>query len=86
MKKTKRKKASPRSSSSIDEYIGDRVREFRLALGMSQENLAKHLSVSFQQVQKYEGGRNRVSVARLFQICKVLKVSLSSMYENDPQA
>ena len=62
------------------------MREFRLALGMSQENLAKQLGVSFQQIQKYEGGRNRVSAARLFQICKILKVSLSSMYEHDPQA
>jgi transcriptional regulator with XRE-family HTH domain len=86
MKKAKRKKASPRSSSDVDNYIGARVREFRLALGMSQENLAKQLGVSFQQIQKYEGGRNRVSAARLFQICKILKVSLSSMYEHDPQA
>jgi transcriptional regulator with XRE-family HTH domain len=44
------------------------------------------LGVSFQQVQKYENGTNRVSAARLFAICKALNVSLSSMFERDPQA
>ncbi len=83
MKKAKRK-ISPRSASAIDRYIGARIREQRLALNMSQEQLGRKLGVSFQQIQKYESGRNRVSAARLFVICKALNVSLSSMFERDP--
>jgi DNA-binding XRE family transcriptional regulator len=85
-KKAKRKSASQRSASAIDEYIGARMRERRQALGISQVNLGQTLGVSFQQVQKYENGTNRVSAARLFAICKALNVSLSSMFERDPRA
>lgn len=85
MKKAKRKSASPRSANSVDEFIGKRMRECRLALNISQADLGKELGVSFQQIQKYEKGMNRVSAARLFDICKVLNVSLSSMFERDPK-
>jgi transcriptional regulator with XRE-family HTH domain len=51
---------------------------------MSQERLGQELGVLFQQIQKYESGKNRVSAARLFVICKALNVSLSSMFERDP--
>jgi transcriptional regulator with XRE-family HTH domain len=85
MKKAKRKSASPRSSNAIDEFIGGRMRERRQALGISQTDLGKMLGVSFQQIQKYENGRNRVSAGRLFDICKALNVSLSSMFERDPK-
>jgi transcriptional regulator with XRE-family HTH domain len=83
MKKAKRK-TSPRSSGAVDKYIGARMRERRLALSMSQQRLGKELGVSFQQIQKYESGVNRVSAARLYSICKALNVSLSSMFERDP--
>ena len=53
---------------------------------MSQADIAKTLGISTQQVQKYEAGQNRVSAARLFDICRVLKVSLSSMFERNPKA
>lgn len=53
---------------------------------MSQELLSEQLGVSFQQIQKYESGKNRVSAARLFDVCKVLNVSLASMFERDPTA
>ena len=86
MKKAKRKSASPRSSNAIDKFIGARMRERRQALGISQTDLGKTLGVSFQQIQKYESGRNRVSAGRLFDICKALNVSLSSMFERDPKA
>jgi transcriptional regulator with XRE-family HTH domain len=72
--------------SAIDAYIGARMREARLALSMSQETLGKTLSISFQQIQKYESGVNRVSAARLFEICKALNVPLSSIFEHDPLA
>jgi transcriptional regulator with XRE-family HTH domain len=62
------------------------MRERRLALNLSQAKLAKTLGVSFQQIQKYEIGLNRVSAARLFDICKALNVPLSSMFERYPQA
>jgi transcriptional regulator with XRE-family HTH domain len=83
VKKTKRK-ISPRSASAVDKNIGARMREQRLAIEMSQEQLGNVLGVSFQQIQKYEGGKNRVSAARLFEICKALNVSLLSMFERDP--
>jgi transcriptional regulator with XRE-family HTH domain len=54
-------------------------------LEMSQHALAKALGITFQQIQKYENGTNRVSAARLFEICKALKVPLSSMFERDPK-
>jgi transcriptional regulator with XRE-family HTH domain len=85
MKKAKRKSASPRSPNRIDEFIGARMRERRQALGINQEDLAKTLGISYQQIQKYETGKNRVSAGRLFDICKALNVSLSSMFERDPQ-
>jgi len=86
MKKAKRKSASPRSPNAVDEFIGARMRERRQALGISQADLGKTLGVSFQQIQKYESGKNRVSAGRLFEICKALNVSLSSMFERDPRA
>jgi transcriptional regulator with XRE-family HTH domain len=86
MKKSKAKKASPRSINAVDIYIGARMRERRLALNLSQAGLGEVLGVSFQQVQKYEAGKNRVSAARLFEICRILNLSLSSMFERNPQA
>ncbi len=83
MKKAKRK-ISPRSASAVDRYIGARMRERRRELEMSQADLGKELGVTFQQIQKYEKGINRVSAARLYSICKALNVSLSSMFERDP--
>ena len=86
VKRGKPKKLAPRSASAVDKYIGARMREQRLALSISQEQLGRKLGVSFQQIQKYESGKNRVSAARLYSICKVLNVSLSSMFEHDPKA
>jgi DNA-binding XRE family transcriptional regulator len=82
--KRAKRKLTPRSASAVDKYIGARMREQRLALSISQEQLGRKLGVSFQQIQKYESGKNRVSAARLFVICKALNVSLSSMFEHDP--
>jgi DNA-binding XRE family transcriptional regulator len=81
----KKKKSTPRGATAIDAYIGARMRERRLALNISQNQLGKELGVSFQQIQKYESGENRVSAGRLFDICKALNVSLSSMFERDPK-
>jgi transcriptional regulator with XRE-family HTH domain len=86
MKKVKRKKDAPRKATVIDAYIGERMRERWQVLKMGQADLAKALGVSKQQVQKYETGHNRVSAARLFGICTILKVSMLSMFERDPKA
>ena len=69
--------------SEINEYIGARIREYRLSLRLTQEQLASALNVSFQQVQNYEKGTNGISAVRLFDICKILNVSLASMFPPD---
>jgi transcriptional regulator with XRE-family HTH domain len=83
MKRAK-KKVSPRVATAVDAYIGTRMRDDPAALGLSQVELGEKLGVSFQQVQKYEKGINRISAARLFDICKALKIPLASMFERDP--
>ena len=74
---------SARAPGLVDAYIGARMRERRLALNMSQARLGELLDVTFQQTQKYEKGANRVSAARLFDICEALDVSLASMFERE---
>jgi transcriptional regulator with XRE-family HTH domain len=86
MKKAKRKTKSPRASSAVDQYIGARIRGGRRAINMTQANLGEKLGVTFQQIQKYEKGRNRVSAARLFVICEALELSLASMFERKLKA
>lgn len=64
------KKPSPRAVGESDRYTGERIREARVTARMSQSNLAENLGVSFQQIQKYEKGVNRLSATRLSQIAK----------------
>jgi transcriptional regulator with XRE-family HTH domain len=82
----KAKKRNPRAATAIDAHIAAQIRVHRIALGLSQAALSRTLGVSFQQVQKYERGVNRVSAARLFEICNALKVPLASMFGHDPTA
>jgi transcriptional regulator with XRE-family HTH domain len=82
----KRETFQPRRPTAVDAYIGARMRERRDTLGLSQRQVGEMLGVTFQQIQKYEKGVNRVSAARLFEICEVLKISLSSMFERAPKA
>jgi transcriptional regulator with XRE-family HTH domain len=65
-----------KSTGSIDIEVGSRVRMRRVSIGMSQEKLGDMLGLTFQQVQKYEKGMNRISVARLIEIAKVLGVDI----------
>lgn len=67
----------PRSTGPLDRTLGEKIRARRLAAKMSQEQLAEALGVSFQQVQKYEKGVNRVSAIRLEQIAKAFGESIS---------
>lgn len=62
---------------SIDSYIGTRVRLRRLMLNMSQEQLSARLGVTFQQIQKYEKGTNRISAGRLLELAIALRVPVS---------
>lgn len=68
------------SQSAIDEHIGCRIRQARFDLEITQEELAKVLGISFQQIQKYENGANGISAVRLFDICEFLNVPLQSMF------
>lgn len=84
---TKKRKRSDRMASiglpnPIDIHVGQRVRERRTMLGMSQTALGEHLGITFQQIQKYENGTNRVSSSRLFDLCRVLKVPMTYFFEN----
>jgi len=65
----------------IDIEVGQRIRIQRLALGLSQTELADRIGVTFQQVQKYEKGANRVGAGRLTQIAKVLSVTVGSFFD-----
>jgi len=60
----------------VDSHVGYKVKSRRLMLGLSQEELAKSIGLTFQQVQKYERGTNRISVSRLVEIAKALKTPL----------
>jgi transcriptional regulator with XRE-family HTH domain len=70
----------------IDKYVGSRIRMRRIMLGMSQEKLGDALGLTFQQVQKYEKGTNRIGASRLQQIADVLQVHVSFMFEGAPGA
>jgi transcriptional regulator with XRE-family HTH domain len=67
----------------IDRRVGARLRERRLLLGMSQQHLAKALGVTFQQVQKYENGANRISASRLWDISRRLDVPIDWFFGLD---
>ncbi len=70
-----------RSPNPIDVHVGSRVRLRRLLVGMSQDKLGDELGVTFQQVQKYERGANRIGASRLFQMARVLSVPISFFFE-----
>lgn len=74
-------KPGPRSPNPVDIHVGARVRLRRKILKMSQEKLGEQLGVTFQQVQKYERGANRVGASRLWKISEVLDVPVSFFYD-----
>ena len=69
-----------------DKHVGGRVRMRRMMLGMSQTTLADALGLTFQQVQKYEKGRNRMGASRLQHIAQVLQVPVSFFFEGAPHS
>lgn len=78
----KAKKIEGSGQNPIDIYVGSRVRLRRAILGLSQEKLADELGVTFQQIQKYERGLNRISASRLWHLALVLGVSVNFFFEN----
>lgn len=73
-----------RRANPVDVHVGSRVRLRRMLLGMSQEKLGEHLGLTFQQVQKYEKGVNRIGASRLFDLAQVLGVPIQFFYEEAP--
>jgi transcriptional regulator with XRE-family HTH domain len=75
----------PRRSSSrtqdIDRYVGARIRERRIMLGLTQQQLADLIGVTYQQAHKYERGINRVSAGRLFEVAQVLSVPVNYFFD-----
>jgi transcriptional regulator with XRE-family HTH domain len=69
-----------------DAHVGKRVRMRRLMLGLSQTNVADALDLTFQQVQKYENGKNRVGASRLRHISQILQVPVEFFFEGAPHA
>lgn len=68
----------------IDKHVGSRVRMRRIMLGMSQEKLGDALDLTFQQVQKYEKGTNRIGASRLHHISDILQVTVAFFFEDVP--
>jgi transcriptional regulator with XRE-family HTH domain len=73
-----------RRANPIDVHVGSRVRLRRMILGMSQEKLGEHLGLTFQQVQKYEKGVNRIGASRLYDMARVLGVPVQFFYDDVP--
>lgn len=65
----------------VDAYVGERIRDRRTSLGLTQEHLASALQISYQQVQKYETGANRVSAGRLFELARILDIDVSYFFD-----
>jgi transcriptional regulator with XRE-family HTH domain len=78
---TRRVKKTP---NPIDKHVGSRVRMRRMLMGMSQEKLGEALGLTFQQVQKYEKGTNRIGASRLKQISQVLGVPIGFFFDGAP--
>jgi transcriptional regulator with XRE-family HTH domain len=77
-------KMAKKAPNPIDKHVGSRVRMRRMMLGMSQEKLGDALGLTFQQVQKYEKGTNRIGASRLQQISDILQVPVSFFFEGAP--
>ena len=74
-----------RKSGPLDAMVGSKIRMFRINRGMSQTALAERIGVSFQQVQKYEKGANRVGASRLSQIASVLGITVGELFESSQE-
>jgi transcriptional regulator with XRE-family HTH domain len=80
----KEKIMAKKAPNPIDKHVGSRVRMRRMMLGMSQEKLGDALGLTFQQVQKYEKGTNRIGASRVQQISQILQVPVAFFFEGAP--
>lgn len=69
-------------AQDIDKHIGERLKQIRKQKGMTQEDLAEKLGISFQQIQKYENGKNRISFSNMVELSRYLNVSLDSFLDS----
>src|SRR3954464_42214 len=74
--------ATQKSPNPVDRHVGSRVRMRRMLIGMSQEKLGAALGITFQQIQKYEKGTNRIGASRLHQIARVLNTPVAFFFED----
>src|SRR5438874_12259665 len=77
---------SKKGPNPVDKHVGSRVRMRRLMLGMSQGKLADGIGLTFQQVQKYEKGANRIGASRLQHLANILQVPISFFFDGLPAA
>ena len=70
-----------RLAKRVDQHVGERVRQRRTLLGLTQEQLAAALDISYQQIQKYETGANRISAGRLYEIAQELDTDVSAFFD-----
>jgi transcriptional regulator with XRE-family HTH domain len=77
---------NPRSANKIDHHIATRLRAARLESGLSQEDVSARIGVSFQQIQKYENGTNRISASRLFEMTQLYGKPLDWFFTGAPEA
>ena len=82
----KRQRIPKGTPNVIDRYVGSRVRSRRVGLRLSQTNLGQAIGVTFQQIQKYENGANRIGASNLFKIAKALGVEVAFFFEAMPDA
>ncbi len=75
-----------KSPNPVDIHVGSRIRLRRMMIGMSQERLGERLGLTFQQVQKYEKGANRVGASRLFAISRILEVPVEFFFADMPDS
>ena len=85
-KGTKQRSRTPRGVGGQDVDLGKRIRIRRTEINVTQDELGQMLGISFQQIQKYEKGVNRVSVARLSEIAKALQVPISYFYDEQSKS
>jgi transcriptional regulator with XRE-family HTH domain len=71
---------SPKAANSIDAYVAARLRTFRKQLGLSQADTAKQIGVTFQQIQKYEAGLNRIGAGRLYQLATLYGITIQDLF------
>ena len=71
---------SPKATNSVDAYVAGKLRSYRKQLGLSQADIAKQLGVTFQQIQKYEAGLNRIGAGRLFQLASIYGIPMQDLF------